>query len=78
MSGREAQDEYSLQSQQRMAAAQEAGLFADEIVPMETKMKVVDRETKEESIVDYTVERGRMQPPTNHFGRAGRSQTDHG
>ena len=52
---REYQDEYSLESQMRMAAAQENDLFADEIVPMDTKMKLVDRETKEESIVDYTV-----------------------
>ncbi len=52
---REYQDEYSYTSQMRMAAAQENGLFSDEIVPMDTKMKLVDRETKEESIVDYTV-----------------------
>jgi len=52
---RDYQDEYSYTSQMRMAAAQENGLFEDEIVPMETKMKLVDRETKEESIVDYTV-----------------------
>ncbi len=61
---REYQDEYSLQSQQRMAKAQEAGLFADEIVPMQTKMKVVDKETKEESIVDYTVDRDECNRPT--------------
>lgn len=30
---REAQDEYSLRSQQRIAAAQAAGLFAEEIIP---------------------------------------------
>jgi len=52
---REYQDEYSLRSQQRLAAAQSAGLFDDEIVPMKTKMKVVNKETKEESLVDYTV-----------------------
>lgn len=60
---RESQDEYALQSQQRTAAAQEAGLFADEIVPMQTKMKVVDKETKEESIVDYTVDRDECNRP---------------
>ena len=54
---RDYQDEYSLRSQQRIAAAQAAGLFNDEIVPMATKMKVVNKETKEESIVDYTVTR---------------------
>ncbi|MEZ5956819.1 MAG: acetyl-CoA C-acyltransferase [Hyphomonadaceae bacterium] len=52
---RDYQDEYSLRSQQRIAAAQKAGIFNDEIVPMATKMKVVNKETKEESIVDYTV-----------------------
>ena len=61
---REYQDEYSLQSQQRMAAAQAAGLFADEIVPMATKMKLVDKETKEESIVDYVVDRDECNRPT--------------
>jgi len=54
---REYQDEYSLQCQQRTAAAQAAGLFKDEIVPMKTKMKVVNKETKEESIVDAVVDR---------------------
>jgi acetyl-CoA C-acetyltransferase len=52
---REAQDEFSLESQRRMAAAQQADKFKDEIVPMKTKMKLVDKETKAESIVDYTV-----------------------
>jgi acetyl-CoA C-acetyltransferase len=60
---REYQDEYSLQSQQRMAAAQAAGLFADEIVPMSTTMKKVDKETKEESFVDYVVDRDECNRP---------------
>ncbi|RNF33952.1 acetyl-CoA C-acyltransferase [Paracoccus methylarcula] len=46
---REDQDAYALRSQQRTAAAQEAGLFDDEIVPMKTIRKVVDKETKEVS-----------------------------
>ena len=37
---RDAQDAYGLRSQQRMAAAQEAGKFADEIVPMAATMAV--------------------------------------
>jgi acetyl-CoA acetyltransferase family protein len=41
---REAQDEYGLQSQQRTAAAQQAGFFNDEIVPITAVKKVVDRE----------------------------------
>lgn len=60
---RDYQDEYSLRSQQRIAAAQEAGKFDDEIVPMKTKMKVVDKETKEESIVDYEVTKDECNRP---------------
>ncbi len=60
---REDQDNYALQSQQRTAAAQEAKLFADEIVPMQTKMKLVDKATGEESIVDYVVDRDECNRP---------------
>ncbi|TMM48354.1 acetyl-CoA C-acyltransferase [Qipengyuania marisflavi] len=52
---REAQDEYALQSQQRTAAAQEAGLFDDEIVSVSTTHKVMDKETKEVSDADVTI-----------------------
>jgi acetyl-CoA C-acetyltransferase len=45
---RQAQDEYSLESQRRTAAAQQAGRFADEIVPLRTTKKVVDKNTKAE------------------------------
>ncbi|MEZ5279642.1 MAG: acetyl-CoA C-acyltransferase [Acidimicrobiales bacterium] len=61
---REYQDEYSFESQMRMARAQENDLFADEIVPMETKMRLVNRETGEESIVDYVVERDECNRPS--------------
>jgi acetyl-CoA C-acetyltransferase len=60
---REYQDEYSLESQRRMAAAQQSGKFRDEIVPMPTKMKVVDKATKEESVVDYVVDRDECNRP---------------
>ena len=60
---REYQDEYSLESQRRMAAAQQANKFKDEIVPMKTKMKVVDKATKAESIVDYVVDRDECNRP---------------
>ena len=46
-----------------MAAAQDANLFADEIVPMETKMKQVNKETGEETIVDYVVDRDECNRP---------------
>jgi len=51
---REAQDLYSLQSQQRTAAAQAAGKFDDEIVPCAATMAIVDKETKEVSYKDVT------------------------
>jgi acetyl-CoA C-acetyltransferase len=41
--GRERQDEYGVQSQQRAAAAQAAGRFDAEIVPMTTVMGVADK-----------------------------------
>jgi acetyl-CoA acyltransferase len=50
---REYQDEFSLESQKRTAAAQQAGLFDDEIMPMKTKWaKIINKETKETEIVD--------------------------
>ena len=54
---RDAQDEYSLLSQQRTAMAQHAGKFDDEIVPLPTMMKVKDRETGEVSEVPVTLEK---------------------
>lgn len=44
---REAQDEYSLMSQERTHAAQQAGYFDDEIVPMNTTMVMKNKETGE-------------------------------
>lgn len=44
---RDAQDEYALQSQQRTHAAQQAGAFDDEIVPMPSTMMVKNKETGE-------------------------------
>ncbi|GAA4532609.1 acetyl-CoA C-acyltransferase [Chelativorans composti] len=52
---REAQDEYALQSQQRTAAAQAAGRFDDEIVPLTTVMKVTDKATGEVSEKEITL-----------------------
>jgi len=54
---RERQDAYALESQRRTAAAQQAGRFKDEIVPLATKMKKVDRATGQESVVGVTVDR---------------------
>jgi len=52
---REAQDAYSLLSQQRTAAAQAAGLFANEIVPVTARKKLVDKETKAVSYEEVTL-----------------------
>lgn len=52
---REAQDEYSLRSQQLVAKAQEANLYADEIAPMEVTMAVTDKATGETREVAHTV-----------------------
>ncbi|KPA20107.1 3-ketoacyl-CoA thiolase [Shimia sp. SK013] len=52
---REDQDAYALQSQQRTAAAQDAGKFDDEIVPLTSTMGVMDRETKEISFKEVTL-----------------------
>ena len=54
---REAQDEYALSSQQRCAAAQDAGLYDDEIIPMDTKMILKNKETGAEKEVDVTVDK---------------------
>ena len=52
---RERQDAYALQSQQRTAAAQAAGYFDAEIVPVDANMAVVNKETKEVTYKDVTV-----------------------
>ena len=52
---RDAQDEYGFQSQQRTAAAQAAGKFDDEIIPVTANMAIVDKETKEVSYKEVTL-----------------------
>ncbi|MCU1763251.1 thiolase family protein [Pseudomonas sp. 14P_8.1_Bac3] len=54
---REEQDLYALQSQQRTAQAQAAGLFDDEIVPMAVKYRVEDKATGQVQILDGVVDR---------------------
>jgi acetyl-CoA acyltransferase len=54
---REQQDLYALQSQQRTAAAQAAGLFDDEIVPMAVTYRVEDKNTGAISLVEGIVDR---------------------
>jgi acetyl-CoA C-acetyltransferase len=52
---RDAMDEYGLQSQQRAAAAYEAGKFEDELVPVTCERIVYDKETGEQSTAEATV-----------------------
>ena len=61
---REQQDAFALQSQQRTAAAQQAGKFDDEIVPLPTKMIFVDKETKQQSTHEVTLEKDEGNRPT--------------
>ncbi|WP_170365246.1 acetyl-CoA C-acyltransferase [Ruegeria arenilitoris] len=60
---REEQDAYGLRSQQRIAAAQAAGKFDDEIVPMQTTMAIKDKETGEVSHRQVTVDRDECNRP---------------
>ena len=60
---REAQDEIAFESQKRTAAAQEAGKFTDEIIPMETKMMLMNKETGESKEVDCTVDKDECNRP---------------
>ena len=61
---REVQDDYALQSQQRTHAAQEAGRFDQEIVPMTTVMKFQDRETGAISEHEVTLDKDEGNRPS--------------
>ncbi|MEO1040505.1 MAG: acetyl-CoA C-acyltransferase [Pseudomonadota bacterium] len=61
---REAQDEYALQSQQRTAAAQEAGRFDDEIVPLASRPMVKNKETGEVSEIDALLDKDEGNRPS--------------
>lgn len=60
---REAQDEYSAESQLRTAAFQESGKMAEEIAPLATRMKMVNKETGEESYHDVVCEKDECNRP---------------
>ena len=61
---RERCDEYALQSQQRTAAAQAAGIFADEIIPVTATMGVKDKETGAVSMHEVTLEKDEGNRPS--------------
>ena len=60
---REAQDAYAYSSQLRTAAAQQAGLFDDEIVPMPSRKLETNKVTGETSEVDVVLERDEANRP---------------
>ena len=68
---REAQDLYGVQSQERASAARIAGRFTDEIVPMATRMKVVDKASGVESIKEvHAAQDEGIRPDTTYEGVA--------
>jgi acetyl-CoA C-acetyltransferase len=69
---RERQDEYSLESQRRTAAAMQGGRFDDEIVPIRTRKSVVDKTTKETSYQEVVLSQDEgPRPETDSAALAG-------
>jgi acetyl-CoA C-acetyltransferase len=69
---RDDMDAYGLQSQMRTAAAQQAGKFDDEIVPMTSVMKVMNKETGDVSDQEVTLDKDEgNRPSTNLEGLVG-------
>ena len=66
---REKQDEFGVQSQTRAAKARKDGKFRDEIAPITTKMKVVDKHTGAETLKEVTVSEDEgIRPDTTYEG----------
>jgi acetyl-CoA C-acetyltransferase len=67
--GREVQDRYGVESQLRAAKARAEGWTRDEIVPITTKMKVIDKNTSEETMKEVTAEFDEgIRPDTTYEG----------
>ncbi|MEO0607401.1 MAG: acetyl-CoA C-acyltransferase [Pseudomonadota bacterium] len=60
---REYQDEYSAESQRRTAEFQKNGYMSEEIAPLNTRMKLVNKETGEETYQDVVVDRDECNRP---------------
>ena len=66
---REQQDEFGVQSQNRAAKARAEGKFKDEIAPITTKMKVVDKNTSQETVKEVTASEDEgIRPDTTYEG----------
>ena len=61
---RDSQDAYACESQRRTDLAQKAGLFDDEIVPLETEMLVTDKESGEVSASKVTLKKDEGNRPS--------------
>jgi acetyl-CoA C-acetyltransferase len=69
---REKQDEYSLESQRRVAAAQQGGKFREELAPIKTNMAVTDKATGAVSMKEVTLSKDEgPRPDTTAEGLAG-------
>ena len=66
---REVQDRYGVDSQNKAEKGRAEGRFDDEIVPITTKMKIVDKETAQESVKEVTASADEgIRPGTNYEG----------
>jgi acetyl-CoA C-acetyltransferase len=66
---RDKQDEFGVQSQNRAAKARAEGKFKDEIVPITTKTKVVDKHTGQETLKEVTASEDEgIRPDTTYEG----------
>ncbi len=66
---REAQDRYGVDSQNKAEKARAEGKFDDEIVPITTKMKIIDKDTAQETIKEVTASADEgIRPGTNYEG----------
>ena len=63
------QDRYGVDSQNKAEKARAEGKFNDEIAPIATRMKIVDKDTGQESFKDVTVSADEgIRPGTNYEG----------
>jgi acetyl-CoA C-acetyltransferase len=70
--GREAQDEFAFHSQKKMGAAMEAGRTADEMFPVTATKAVFNKETKEVTYEEVTLDQDEgPRPETTMEGLAG-------
>jgi acetyl-CoA C-acetyltransferase len=74
---RERCDLYALGSQQRTAAAQAAGRFDDEIVPVTATMKVIDKATQEIAFREITLQRDEGARPDTTLAGLSQLKTVH-